>query len=64
MKEKELIKQYMENNQLNIEKIDKDNLLHYYSYYVDATTGEIIGGEIGDLLTYEDNLKLDVYNMV
>ena len=49
---------------MEYEKIDKDNLLHYYSYYVDATTGEIIGGEIGDLLTYEDNLKLDVYNMV
>ena len=48
---------------MEYEKIDKDNLLHYYSYYVDATTGEIIGGEIGDLLTYEDNLKLDVYNM-
>lgn len=49
---------------MEYEKIDKDNLLHYYSYYVDATTGEIIGGEIGDLLTYEENLKLDVYNML
>ena len=49
---------------IEYEKIDKDNLLHYYSYYVDATTGEIIGGEIGDLLTYEENLKLDVYNML
>lgn len=45
-------------------KSQTDNSLRYYAYYVDATTGEIIGGEIGSLLTYEDNIKSDVHNMV
>ena len=49
---------------IEYDKSQTDNSLRYYAYYVDATTGEIIGGEIGSLLTYEDNIKSDVHNMV
>ena len=49
---------------IEYDKSQADNSLRYYAYYVDATTGEIIGGEIGSLLTYEDNIKSDVHNMV
>lgn len=49
---------------IEYDKSQTDNSLRYYVYYVDATTGEIIGGEIGSLLTYEDNIKSDVHNMV
>lgn len=49
---------------IEYDKSQTDNSLRYYAYYVDATTGEIIGGEIDSLLTYEDNIKSDVHNMV
>ena len=38
--------------------------LRYYTYYIDATTGEIIGGELGTYLTREDNLINDEHNLV
>ena len=38
--------------------------LRYYTYYIDATTGEIIGGELETYLTREDNLINDEHNLV
>lgn len=38
--------------------------LRYYTYYIDATTGEIIGGELGTYLTREDNLINEENNLV
>lgn len=37
--------------------------LRYYTYYIDATIGEIIGGELGTYLTREDSLINDEYNL-
>ena len=38
--------------------------LRYYTYYIDATTGEIIGGELETYLTREDNLINEEKNLV
>lgn len=38
--------------------------LRYYTYYIDATTGEIIGGELGTYLTRKDNLINEENNLV
>ena len=38
--------------------------LRYYTYYIDATTGEIIGGELGTYLKREDNLINEENNLV
>ncbi len=35
-----------------------------FSYYVDCTTGEIIGGQLGNALEEIDNLKKDPYNLI
>ena len=50
------------NLEYNVSINSKD--LRYYTYYIDATTGEIIGGELGTYLTREDNLINEENNLV
>lgn len=50
------------NLEYNVSINSKD--LRYYTYYIDATTGEIIGGELETYLTREDNLINDENNLV
>lgn len=35
-----------------------------FTYYIDSTTGEIIGGDIGDILSSENTLKNDPHNVI
>ena len=35
-----------------------------YSYYIDSTTGEIIGGNIGDQILRDYSIKNDPYNLI
>lgn len=35
-----------------------------FTYYIDSTTGEIIGGDTGDILNSEDTLKNDPNNVI
>lgn len=35
-----------------------------YSYYIDSTTGEIIGGSIGDQILRDYSIKNDPYNLI
>ena len=38
--------------------------LPLYSYYIDSTTGEIIGGEMGDVLETERTIRNDPNNVI
>ena len=40
------------------------NRMSSYTYYVDSTTGEIIGGERYDKLYVEEQIRLDEYNLI
>ena len=42
---------------------DMDNIGDY-TYYIDSTTGEIIGGELGDDFYSEDVLREDPNNVI
>lgn len=35
-----------------------------FTYYIDSTTGEIIGGTIGDIFNTEDTIKNDPHNVI
>lgn len=41
-----------------------ENTLPNFAYYIDCTTGEIIGGEKGNVLTSEEQIYNDPYNLI
>ena len=43
---------------------NSENRMSSYTYYVDSTTGEIIGGERYDKLYVEEQIKEDPYNLI
>lgn len=43
---------------------DVEDSMSAFSYFVDATTGEIIGGEIWSVFESEDGLRNDPYNLI
>lgn len=48
---------------IEYEKQEKGKL-PLYSYYIDSTTGEIIGGEMGDVLESEKTIRNDPNNVI
>lgn len=43
---------------------DVENSMSAFSYFVDSTTGEIIGGEKGSIFESEDGLRNDPHNVI
>ena len=43
---------------------NSQNKMPSYTYYVDTTTGEIIGGERYDKIYVEEQIRLDEYNLI
>ena len=44
--------------------IEESGYLSAFTYYVDSTTGEIIGGSAGDVIISEEAIRNDINNVI